>query len=198
MPGEPKNEFITLARIVKTQGRYGEVAAELHSNVPDRFHEGMMLLALAGSETRRPLEVESFWPHKGLLVFKFCGVDSISAAETLVGVELQVPLAERGRLEQGWTYISELVGCAVLDHGREIGRLEDVQLGAGEAPLLIVVTDAGKKFDIPFAQAYLQCVDIPGQQVQMKLPQGMLEINAAMTAEEKQQQKTERKKKARK
>jgi 16S rRNA processing protein RimM len=198
VPGEPKSEFITLARIVKTQGRYGEVAAELHSDVPDRFHEGMQLLALAGSETRRELEVESFWPHKGLLVFKFRGVDSISAAETLIGVELQVPLAKRGQLEQGWSYISDVVGCVVLDHGREIGRLEDVQLGAGEAPLLIVVTGAGKKFDIPFAEAYLQCVDTSGRQVQMKLPEGMLEINAAMTAEEKQQQKIEGKEKTRK
>ena len=41
-------------------------------------------------------------------------------------------------LEQGWNYVSDLVGCVVLDHGVEIGRIEDVQFGAGEAPLLIV------------------------------------------------------------
>ena len=33
-------EFITLARVVKTQGRHGEVAAEVHSDVPDRFVGG--------------------------------------------------------------------------------------------------------------------------------------------------------------
>lgn len=185
-----KHEFITLARVVKTQGRYGEVAAELHSDVPDRFHNGMKLLALAESgDRRRELEVEGFWPHKGLLVFKFRGVDSISAAETLVGEELQVPCAERGQLERGWTYISDLVGCMVLDHDREIGRLESVQLGAGEAPLLIVADGNGKKFDVPFAEAYLVAVDVKRKQVRMTLPEGMLEINAPMTAEEKQQQR---------
>ena len=40
------DEFITLARVLKTQGRRGEVAVEPHSDVPDRFVEGMRLFAL--------------------------------------------------------------------------------------------------------------------------------------------------------
>src|SRR5580693_1555137 len=90
---ESSGEFITLARVVKTQGRHGEVAAETHSDVPERFAAGMKLFGLrsAGSarhpsaEERRPerilLKIEDLWPHKGLLVVKFAGVDSISDAE---------------------------------------------------------------------------------------------------------------------
>ena len=188
MTTDPSGEFITLARVVKTQGRYGEVAVEVHSDIPDRFAEGMKLLALEKSgEARRDLEVEGFWPHKGLLVLKFRGVDSMSDAEELIGCELQVESADRASLEQGWNYISDLVGCVVLDHGLEIGRIEDVQFGAGEAPLLIVGA-GGKKFDVPFAEAYLDAVDMSQRQVRMNLPEGMLEINAPMTAEEKQEQ----------
>ena len=188
MTTDPSGEFITLARVVKTQGRYGEVAVEVHSDIPDRFAEGMKLLALEKSgEARRDLEVEGFWPHKGLLVLKFRGVDSMSDAEELIGCELQVAGAERASLEQGWNYVSDLVGCVVLDHGLEIGRIEDVQFGAGEAPLLIVGA-GGKKFDVPFAEAYLDAVDMSQRQVRMNLPEGMLEINAPMTAEEKQEQ----------
>jgi len=184
-------EFITLARVVKTQGRNGEVAAEVHTDAPDRFAPGMKLMALGRTEeVRRELEVEELWPHKGLLVLKFRGVDSMSDAEALIGSELQVPRAERAQLEQGWSYISDLVGCALFDHGKEIGRIEDVQLGAGEAPLLIVAAKEDKKFDVPFAEAYLERVDVERKQVRMNLPEGMLEINAPMTAEEKQQQRT--------
>jgi len=148
---EINGEFITLARIVKTQGRHGEVAAEMHSDVPGRFAAGMKLFALPKSqdsklqETRRALELEGLWPHKGLVVLKFRGVDTMNDAELLIGSELQVPGAERADLEPGWNYVSDLIGCVVLDHGREIGRIEDVQFGAGEAPLLIVATSAGKK-----------------------------------------------------
>lgn len=189
MSSESKGEFITLARVVKTQGRHGEVAAETHSDVPGRFAEGMKLFALPKAEdVRRELEVEDLWPHKGLVVLKFRGVDSMSDAELLIGSELQVPAAERAGLEPGWNYVSDLIGCTVLDHTREVGRIEDVQFGAGEAPLLIVANGAGKKFDVPFAEAYLEGVDLAQRQVRMNLPEGMLEINAPVTPEEKQEQ----------
>jgi 16S rRNA processing protein RimM len=188
---EINGDFITLARVVKTQGRHGEVAVQLHTDIPERFAEGMKLSALGKlDDTRRDLEVESLWPHKGLLVLKFVGVDSMSDAELLIGSELQVPRAERAKLEPGWTFVSDLVGCEVLDHGREIGRIEDVQFGAGEAPLLIVA-DKGKKFDIPFAGAYVEAVDVAQRKVRLNLPEGMLEINAPVTPEEKQQQSLE-------
>ena len=78
-----------------------------------------------------------------------------------------------------------------MDHGQELGTIEDVQFGAGEAPLLIVASKMGKKFEVPFAEAYLETVDTTRKQVRMKLPEGLLEINAPMTAEEKEQQKRE-------
>jgi 16S rRNA processing protein RimM len=196
------NDFVTLARVVKTQGRRGEVAAEIHSDVPDRFAPGMKLFALSESESRRELEIEDLWPHKGLLVLKFAGIDSISDAEELVGVELQVPRSQRAQLEVGWTFVSDLIGCMLFDHGREIGRIDDVQFGAGEAPLLVVVT-AGlrghesprdKSFEIPFAEAYLESVDLHCREVRMNLPDGMLEINAPMNEEEKRQQQATRNK----
>lgn len=193
-PALTGGEFITLARVVKTQGRSGEVAAEVHTDVPDRFVRGMKLLALARTgEARREVEIEELWPHKGLMVLRFRGVDSMSDAEALVGSELQVPRVERGQLEQGWNYVSDLMGCALFDHGQEIGSIEDVQFGAGEAPLLIVAGNAGKKLDVPFAEAYLEGVDVERKQVRMNLPEGMLEINAPMTAEEKEQQGRQKK-----
>jgi 16S rRNA processing protein RimM len=175
----------------KTQGRHGEVAVELHTDVPDRFRVGLKLFALAPEDSRRELRVEELWPHKEFLVLKFAGVDSISEAEALIGCELQVPRSERAQLESGWNYVSDLVGCVVFDSGREIGKIEDVQFGAGEAPLLIVVSGLGagsKHYEVPYAEAYLKNVDLERRQIQMQLPEGMLELNAPLTAEEKEQQ----------
>jgi 16S rRNA processing protein RimM len=195
------DEYITLARVLKTQGRRGEVAVEVHSDVPDRFVEGMRLLALDDAGHRRELEVEELWPHKGHLVLKFASIDSISDAETLLRCELQVPRGERAELEQGWTYISDLTGCTVFDGDREIGQILGVEFGAGEAPLLIVSGGtqdrsrgkSGSKreqsYEIPFAEAYLVNVDPAAKQVRMRLPEGMLEINAPLTEEEKREQK---------
>jgi 16S rRNA processing protein RimM len=175
----------------KTQGRRGEVAVELHSDVPDRFRVGLRVFGLAQDGSRRELRVEELWPHKGDLVLKFAGVDSISEAETLIGCELQVPRSERARLETGWNYVSDLIGCVVFDAESEIGKVDDVQFGTGEAPLLIVGTGSetgSKRFEIPYAEAYLKSVDLEHKQIHMRLPEGMLELNAPLTPEEKQQQ----------
>ncbi len=170
------------------QGRRGEVAVEPHSDVPDRFRVGLKLIALGKNEARRELQIEELWPHKNRLVLKFAGVDSISDAEALLGNELQVPRGERALLEPGWTYVSDLVGCVVFDHDREVGEVEDVRFGAGEAPLLIVRAGS-KQHEIPYAEAYLQSVDLGQRQIKMLLPDGMLDLDAPLTAEEKQQQK---------
>jgi len=59
---------------------------------------------------------------------------------------------------------------------------------------VIVANGAGEKFDVPFAGAYLEGVDVAQRQVRMNLPEGMLEINAPVTSEEKKEQQSERKK----
>jgi len=182
-------DYISLARVLKTQGRHGEVAVEVHSDVPDRFVESMRLFALDATGGRRQLKVEGLWPHKGHLVLKFEGIDSISDAETLLRCELQVPRAERAELEPGWTYVSDLNGCTVFDGEREIGTVQGVEFGAGEAPLLIVRGEAKLPYEIPFAEAYLAGVDLDGKRIRMKLPDGMLQVNAPLSEEEKQEQK---------
>jgi 16S rRNA processing protein RimM len=79
--------------------------------------------------------------------------------------------------------LSDLIGCTVFDGAREIGAIEDVQFGAGEAPLL-VVRDRDQKsgaklpYEIPFAEAFLEKLDLERKQVRMKLPEGLLDVNA--------------------
>ena len=182
------NDFITLARVVKTQGRRGEVAVEVHSDVPDRLHAGLRVSALAEDNSRREWQIENAWPHKDWLVLKFPGVDSISDAEVLIGSELQVPASERTKLESGAAYVSDLVGCVLFDRDREIGAIRDVRFGAGEAPLLVI--GAGKsELEIPYAQEFLLRVDLEGKRIEMNLPEGLLEVNAPLTDEEKREQR---------
>lgn len=196
------NEFVTLARVVKTQGRHGEVAVEVHSDVPDRLHAGLRVFALdvgpksglvKNEDERCELKIADAWPHKDLVVLKFAGVDSITDAELLIGCELQVPVSERAKLEPGAVFVSDLVGCALFDGGREVGVISDVRFGAGEAPLLIVgqrVLGEGKgELEIPYAQAFLLRVDLEQKRIEMNLPEGLLEVNAPLTEEEKKQQR---------
>ena len=184
MAGGDLSDFITLALVIKTQGRRGEVAVEVHTDVPDRFQQGMRLSALGKDGTRRAIEIEDYWSHKEYLILKLMGIETISEAELLIGAELQVPRSERAQLASGWTFLSDLVGCTVSDAGREIGPIEDVQFGAGEAPLLVVRSRGKLPFEIPFAEAYLEAVDVENKQVRMRLPEGLLDVNAPVKKDE--------------
>ena len=189
-------EFVTIARVAKTQGRHGEVAATLLTDFPELFETRRKLFALgesgkgdqggAAQPNRRKLELDEHWFHKGMVVLKFAGVDSISDAEALVGSEIQIPRSERAALGNDEFYVSDLIGCTVSDSSREIGRIKDVQFGSGEAPLLVI--EGEKEYLVPFAAAYIEKIALEQKRLEMKLPAGMLELDAPLSQEEKQRQ----------
>lgn len=194
-------EFVTIARVAKTQGRHGEVAATLLTDFPELFETRKKLFALSGTGvvrqnaiaelSRRKLDLDEHWFHKGMVVLKFAGVDSISDAETLVGSEIQIPRSERATLGSDEFYVSDLAGCTVTDSGREIGRIKDVQFGSGEAPLLVIeggVVSGKKEYLVPFAAAYIEKIALEHKRLEMKLPEGLLELDAPLNQEEKQRQ----------
>lgn len=178
--------------MLKPQGRRGEVVVELFTSFPERFADRRRVLALEAGGSRRELQVEDFWAHKGRMVLKFAGVDSISDAEHLRGSEIQVPAEERTELAEGESYVSDLVGCAVFVEieaaaAREIGAIANVTFGAGEAPLLVIRGPA-KEYLVPFAAAYIAQLDVAGKRLVLRLPEGMLELDAPLSREEKHTQ----------
>src|SRR3954466_9018316 len=189
-------EFVTIARVAKTQGRHGEVAATLLTDFPELFETRRKLFALgesgkgnhgdAAQPNRRKLDLDEHWFHKGMVVLKFAGVDSISDAERLVGSEIQIPRSERAALGNDEFYVSDLIGCTVSDSSREIGRIKDVQFGSGEAPLLVI--EGEKEYLVPFAAAYIEKIVLEQKRLEMKLPEGLLELDAPLNQEEKQRQ----------
>lgn len=183
------------------QGRRGEVLAELHTDFPERFKERRILSGLAADGSRRELQLEEHWFHKRGVVLKFAGVDSISDAEQLAKLELQVPREERTKLEAGAAYVSEIVGCEVwvgeAHNRRLLGAVTEVQFGTGEAPLLAVRAhaqpgdDREREFLIPYAEEFVEAADFAERRIELHLPEGLLELQAPLSGEEKQRQKSE-------
>jgi 16S rRNA processing protein RimM len=54
---------------------------------------------------------------------------------------------------------------------------------------LLVVGDGAKEYLIPFAAAYLQRLDTAAKIIEMALPEGMLDLDAPLSREEKDRQK---------
>ncbi len=194
---QPPEAWVWLARIRRPQGRKGEVFAEILTDFPDMFAQRRRLWLLptdvssspSQSLPAREIELTAHWLHKGGIVLHFAGVDSISAAEALAGMIVAVPRTERVALASDEAYISDLIGCTLVDvAGAEpasVGVIEDVDRSAGRplgtAPLLVVRGAKGEVL-VPFAKSYLRRIDLETKCVEMALPEGLVDLSKAEEA----------------
>lgn len=164
-------DLVLVGRVVKPQGRHGEVAVQTVSDRADRFPTLRRAFVPGPGGEPRELRVERAWPHKGRFVLKLQGVDSISAAETLRGLELRIPDADLAALPEGSYYHHQLVGLRVVDPaGDEIGRVAEVVETAAEARVLVVRGEAGETL-LPFAAAFVRAVDLEGGRIVASRPE---------------------------
>jgi len=88
-------DFIAIARVLRPQGRKGEVLAEMLTDFPSRFVGLQRAFLEVSGGNPQALTVEHAWLHKGRVVLKFEGIASISEAETLRGRHVLVPEEEK-------------------------------------------------------------------------------------------------------
>ena len=200
---QPALKWTLLARILRPQGRKGEVLADLFTDFPERFAsrpevwvapagfiDAQETGAAAAAQEPKGSRVTAHWlpvgRNAGRIVLQFAGIDSISAAEPLTGKEVVVPSEARMPLEDGAVYISDLVGCTVYDRDEAIGTVDDVQFATtadgtrrleDAAPLLVVRSPGDREALVPFANQYLLQVDTQARSIRMALPEGLAQIN---------------------
>ena len=57
---------------------------------------------------------------------------------------------------------------------------------------MLIVRDGRQEFEIPFAEPYIVRFDSDARVLEMKLPEGLLEVNAPLSEEEKKAQQRPR------
>jgi 16S rRNA processing protein RimM len=187
----PDAPWILLARIVRPQGRRGEVLADLFTDFPQHFAQRKLFLrppSATALEVMSEAKVESHWLHKGRVVLKFSHIDSISEAENLRGFDVVVAREERIPLEGDAVYVSDLLGVRVIDVSgggqQDAGEIIDVEPEGSGPAMLVIRTAAGEELLIPFVRAYLRKIDIDAKRLEMDLPVGLLAMQAPATEDE--------------
>jgi 16S rRNA processing protein RimM len=171
-------ERITVARILRPHGVRGEVAAEILTDFPERLKKLKSAELWDGKSEPKRVAIRSCWlshSRGGQAVFHFEGSGSMSDAEKLAGLEVQIPLADRIPLPSTSYYISDLIGCEVHEKtGALLGRVRDVQFAG--TPLLVVDSAQGELL-IPLAQEICIHVDTAARRIEVILPEGLRELN---------------------
>ncbi len=199
---ESQTSWVVLAHLLRPQGRKGEVLAELLTDFAEKFADrGKVFLAPPGFDgapsAARQAEVANHWlpvgRNAGRVVLRFAGIESISDAEKLAGLDVIVPREERIALADDSVYTSDLIGCTIYDRTSKIGNVIDVQFAVtpdgtrrldDAAPLLVVATADADEVLVPLAKAFLVRMDVPAKRIEMVLPEGLVDVNRADTAKQ--------------
>jgi 16S rRNA processing protein RimM len=168
-------DLILVGRIARTHGVRGDVLINPETDFPEeRFVEGGVLrLEMAGRS--EPITIGSVRFHQGRPLVGFVGVDTMDAAEALVGAELKVPEAEIPALPAGTYYRHDLVGCEVTDtRGQAIGRVTSVD-GPLERSRLVIAGPRGEVM-VPMVGGICVRVDPKAKTIVVDPPAGLLDL----------------------
>ncbi len=182
MPAKELDQFLAVARIIKPQGRRGEVAAEILTDFPARFHKLRQAFLEHPGQPPDSVLVESAWPHQGRIILKFAGVDSIEEASRLRKLYVLIPREERTPLPAHHYYVSELRGCRVVTErgGKSslVGTVIEVETTGGVDLLHVARPDARPgQVLIPLAQAICTRIDPEAKTIVIDPPDDLLDLN---------------------
>lgn len=201
MAASAEQKFVTVARILRSRGNKGEVAAELLTDFPERLPQIGTMHLQAASGTRRSAELRSFWVdrnHPGQAVFHFAGVNSIDDAEKLRGLDVQIPFEQRAMLPSGSYFVTDLIGCSVFELLPDSAKLASSPCSLAQAPALLgqvrdvyfpgegqpgtpllAVASANSELLIPLAADICKSIDPVARRIEVALPEGLRSLNTA-------------------
>jgi 16S rRNA processing protein RimM len=194
------HQWLQVARILRPRGNKGEVVAELLTDFPSRFSQLKRMYLRKAEGQAEARQLRNFWPdrnHPGMGVFHFAGCASISEAEKLRGYEVLLPLEERVALPAGQYFVTDLIGCTVFtcageetklsspacsmeEAPRVVGTVCDVFFpgeGLPGTPLLQVDTAQGELL-VPLAEDICERIDVAARRIEVRLPEGLDDLNA--------------------
>lgn len=120
-----RERYLEIGKIVTTQGLKGEVRVLPYTEDPEELLDYPVLYL--GQQGQSPLHIAGGYVKKNVVVVKFEEFDTIDTASPYIGKTLYFD-REDEELPDGEYYITDLIGCRVLDvnTGRYYGDLIDI------------------------------------------------------------------------
>ncbi len=166
--------FLVIGQIVRPHGVRGEVRADIHTELPERF-TWLKEIYLATDETGADATtwlIEALRFHQGQVLLKLASMNDRDEAETLRGHWLLVPEDEAIPLEEGEYFLYQLVGLAVYtDEAELLGELvEVIETGANN---VFVVRGAEREWLLPDTDEVVLEIDFDSGRMTVHLIPGL-------------------------
>ena len=169
------DDLVLIGTVKKVRGIKGDLKVQPMSDIPGRFSElSEVLIKFKQSAGVEGYKVEKAEPVNDYVVLKLKGIDSFDSAASLVGGEVMVHDSQRGVPEPGSYFVDSLIGMHVTDsEGSEVGVVEDL-LSNFTQSILVIRSDNGRQFQIPFVSAFVKDVDLDAKKIRVELIEGLI------------------------
>lgn len=169
----------TIGRVVAPFGIRGEMKTEILTDFPERFEELQEVALVSGSGETRVLNVQGARLHKGRVLLKLRGIETLEDVEAWRGAEVRVPRSAAVPLAPGDYYVSDLVGMEIVTRdGRRVGPVEDILQSPAHDLLR-----TGEVL-IPMVRAIVLEIDIEARRIVVDPPLGLLPGDESGSSEE--------------
>lgn len=158
---QPKFEdLVTIGKILKTQGRRGEVRVLPLTDFDKRFEDLSEVSLVTKDRVCKVCKIKSVWYHRSFVILGFEHIDSISEAEKLRGAFVNIKREDIVKLPQGSYYFFEIIGLTVFtDDDKCLGKIVDV-LRTGSNDVYIVKDDRKKEYLIPAIKSVIRKISL--------------------------------------
>ena len=166
---------LTIGEIVAPFGLKGDVKVRLETDFPERYSRLRQICLRRLNGEALLAEIEAVRYHKGQVLLKLRGVDSIDAGDKLRGMLVQIRAQEAVRLPLNEYYIHDLVGCEVMTaDGRSLGSLVDVLRTSAEANDVYVIGRGADEILLPAIRDVVSEVDLANRRIVVTPTPGLL------------------------
>lgn len=159
------NEFLDCGQIVNTHGIHGEVRIVPWADSPD-FLRQFSTLYVDG----RALSMTASRVHKGSVIARLQGVDTVEGAMALKGKTVQLCRAD-AKLPDGAFFLADIIGLDVVDeNGNKLGTLKEVLSPSVQQ---IYVVEGQREIMIPAVPEFILETNIEAGYIRVRLIEGM-------------------------
>lgn len=157
--------FVTVGRLGRTRGVKGELYVTSETDFPQRFLT-MREVYLRKKDNWEKLAVDAARVVSGRVVIKLKGIDSPEEAARYTNREIGIPQDQMVELPEGSFWISDLIGCEVIEEstGDVVGEIIEVETYPANDVYTIRTID-GKEVSIAAVEKFVKKVDITGKKV---------------------------------
>jgi len=167
------DEFITIGKVVSTQGNKGEVNILPLTDSTDRF-KNLVTVFLRNNNGQTTLNIEKIRIKEDTVILKLKDIESIEEAKMIVGSFLEVERKNAVKIPKDTYFIFEIIGLEVYtENNIFLGKVENV-ISTGSNDVYIVKGKDKKELFVPAIREVVKNVNLENKRITINMVDGLI------------------------